>query len=293
MAMTSRQDCFRHTFLLKLSITLFSYLLLVTIHPMWIGSNVWGMTSKDPSRPTLSPDGKFLSATYQQVPLWQVLETLAGPLKFQAHVDPSIAPLPVSETFDQIPVKKVLDRLLTGANYAWVGQNLYVWPRDGNSQSGILDGDQWTVVSAQQTVQQAPPSLEGLREEARGALDPSDRLKALENLMESGDEDTVISALKDALKDDEPDVRALALDGLEGVEGPEVREAMVQVVKQDPEPELRAQGLIWIVERYPDEAIGILQEALNDKNGDVQELAQAMLAEIQSEDLGEDSHLEE
>lgn len=259
---------------------------------MWPGVNAWGMTSKK-LPPSYSLDGNLLSATFEQVPLWQVLETLAGPLKFQAHVDPTIAPLPVTETLNHVPLKKVLDRLLTGANYAWVGQDLYVWPREGNSQSGMLDGDQWTVVSAQKTVQQVPPSLDGLREEARGALDSAGRLKALETLMESGDEDTVISALKDALKDDEPEVRALALDGLEGVEGPEVRAAMVQVVKQDPVPEFRAQGLIWIVERYPDEAIGMLQEALNDKNNDVQELAQAMLAEIQGEDLGDDSHLEE
>ena len=165
---------------------------------------------------------------------------------------------------------------------------MYVWPREGTSNSRPLEVEDWTVVAAQQPVVQAPPSLDALRIEAQDAIDPADRLAALETLMQLGDEDTAVSALQAALTDDEADVRAIALEGLEDVEGPEVQQAIIQVAQHDPVAEFRAYGLVWLADNTPHEAIGILKAALNDDNPDVQALAQELLEELQADGLDEE-----
>ncbi len=96
------------------------------------------------------------------------------------------------------------------------------------------------MVSPKAPVATAPLSLDALHNEAVHAVDPADRLEAVETLMELGDEDTVVSALREALQDEEPELRAVALEALEDVEGPAVRQAIVQVAQHDPVPEHRA-----------------------------------------------------
>lgn len=237
---------------------------------------------------SVSPDGSQLSATFERTSLWQVLETLAGPLTFRAHIDPSLAPLPVTATLKQVSIDDVLDRLLTGVNYAWIGRDLYVWPRENTSNSLPLDTDHWTVVAAQQPVVQAPPSLDSLQTKAAEAEDPADRLEALETLMQIGDEDTVVSALQAALTDDDTDVRTLALVGLEEVDGPEIHQAIIHVAQHDSAPENRAYGLVWLTEHQSPEAIGILKAALQDDDPNVQELAQEILADLQGAERDEE-----
>lgn len=215
-----------------------------------------------------------------------MLEALAAQMKFRAHIDPSLAPLPVTETLKQVSIDEVLDRLLTGANYAWIGDDLYVWPQEGTPPSqSSLETNNWTVVSAQQPVAQAPPSLETLQHEAVEAVEPADRFEALETLMEHGDIDTVVSTLQAALKDEEAEIRAMALEGLEGVQDPKVQQAIIQVVQHDPVADNRAYGLVWLAENAPQEAIKILQAALHDDSTEVQELAKELLSEIQSGEL--------
>ena len=217
-----------------------SFLLLLVLHPSWMGPHASGSTSAATPSISVSQDGKTISATFDRIPLWQVLETLAGPLGFRAQIDPALAPLPVTATLNHVPVDQVLDWLLAGANYALIGRALYVWPCEEHPDTGSMDAEAWTVVSPKAPVATAPLSLDALHNEAVHAVDPADRLEAVETLMELGDEDTVVSALREALQDEEPELRAVALEALEDVEGPAVRQAIVQVAQHDPVPEHRA-----------------------------------------------------
>lgn len=274
-------------------LTLFIWFLLSVCSVSLLTHAEFPAPTAKPKLPLVSMDAERVTASFENLPLWQVLEALAGPLKFQAHVDPSLAPLPVTESLTSVPATKVLDRLLSGANYAWVGRDLYVWPRDTSSPSDTLVTEKWTVVSAEKSVNQVPPSLEALRDEAIHAQEGADRLQALEDLMQVGDEDTVVAVLQEALVDDDPQVRSLALEGLENVEGPTVHDAMVHVAQHDPVPEHRAQSLIWIVEHHPEEAFDLLQAALREDDPDMQEFAQELLDELQGGESAEEEELED
>ena len=234
-------------------------------------------------------DGDRVSATLNDVSLEQVLAALGQPLGFTAHIDPSLSDYTVTEIFKEVPVDRVLDRLLTGMNYALAGSSLYVWPRNASSASPETNPEEWTVVVAKEPAPEEDPSIETWQAEVEQAADPETRLAALEDLLthswEEGEE-FIVPTLVTALQDEEPDVRTLALEGLYGIEHPEaqnaIRDAVVKMAESDPLLEHRVQALVWLTERNPQDAKVLLEYTLTDSDPDLRAFAAGLLEEFQA-----------
>lgn len=234
-----------------------------------------------------------VSATLNNASLEQVLAALGQPLGFTAHIDPSLSANIMTETFKDVPVNRVLDRLLRGMNYALAGSSLYVWPRDTSSAPPGTNPEEWTVVAskkpAQEEVSEEYPSMETWQAELENATDPEARLAVLEDILahswEEGEED-IIPTLVTALQDEEPDVRTLALEGLYGIELAEaqdtIRDAIVKMAETDPLPEHRVQALVWLTERNPQDAKVLLEYTLTDTDPDMRAFAAGLLEEFQA-----------
>ncbi|UCE63357.1 MAG: HEAT repeat domain-containing protein [Nitrospirota bacterium] len=234
-----------------------------------------------------------VSATLHNASLERVLAALGQPLGFTAHLDPTLSSNIVTETFNDVPADRVLDRLLRGMNYALAGSSLYVWPRDANSASPATNPEEWTVVESKETPQEEDsenyPTIETWQADFENSSDPEARLEALEDILahswEEGEED-IIPTLVTALQDDEPDVRTLALEGLYGIEHPEaedsIRDAVVKMAESDPLPEHRVQALVWLTERNPQDAKVLLEYTLTDSDPDIRAFAAGLLEEFQA-----------
>ena len=235
----------------------------------------------------------LVSATLDNASLERALAALGQPLGFTAHIDPSLSATIVTETFQDVPVDRVLDRLLRGMNYALAGSSLYVWPRDEKSASPPTNPEEWTVVESKDTPQEESsedyPTIETWQADFENSTDPEARLEALEDILahswEEGEED-IIPTLVTALQDEEPDVRTLALEGLYGIEHPEdqdsIRDAVVQMAESDPLPEHRVQALVWLTERNPKDAKVLLEYTLSDSDPDIRAFAAGLLEEFQT-----------
>lgn len=234
-----------------------------------------------------------VSAALHNASLERVLAALGQPLGFTAHLDPTLSSNIVTETFKDVPVDRVLDRLLRGMNYALAGSSLYVWPRDANSASPPTNPEDWTVVKSSKTPQREDsedyPTIETWQADFENSRDPEVRLEALEDILahswEEGEQD-IIPTLVTALQDEEPDVRTLALEGLYGIEHSEaedsIRDAVVKMAESDPLPEHRVQALVWLTERNPQDAKILLEYTLTDSDPDIRAFAAGLLEEFQA-----------
>ena len=235
----------------------------------------------------IAVEGNRVSATLNEAPLSEVLAELGKPLGFTAHIDPALSGNSITETFKDVPTDLVLDRLLTGMNYALAGTSLYVWPREENSVNSGSTPEEWTVLAAKEPAEQEHLSIEGLRAQVEQSSEPEARLAALEDLLthswEEG-QDVIVPTLVTALQDEEPEVRTLALEGLYGIEQPEVqavvRDAVMKMAERDPLPEHRVQALVWLTERDPQDAKILLQHTLADSNPDLRAFAAGLLEEF-------------
>lgn len=234
-----------------------------------------------------------VNATLHNASLEKVLAALGRPLGFTAHIDPTLSSNIVTETFHDVPVDRVLDRLLRGMNYALSGSSLYVWPRNANSASPATNPEDWTVVESKEAPQEEGsenyPTIETWQADFENSSDPETRLEALEDILahswEEGGND-IIPTLVTALQDEEPDVRTLALEGLFGIEHPEaedsIRDAVVKMAESDPLPEHRVQALVWLTERNPQDAKVLLEYTLTDSDPDIRAFAAGLLEEFQA-----------
>jgi hypothetical protein len=241
-----------------------------------------------------------VSATMNHASLEQVLAALGQPLGFTAHLDPSLSANIVTETFKDVPVDRVLDRLLRGMNYALAGSSLYVWPRDAGSASPGTNPEEWTVVASDDPTPEEDDfkefeNIETWKAELETAIDPEARLEALEDILahswENGEEE-IVPSLITALQDEEPEVRTLALEGLYGIDDSEsqntVSDAIVKMAESDPLPEHRVQALVWLTERKPEEAKVLLEYTLNDSDPDIRSFAAGLLEEFEAFIPGEE-----
>jgi hypothetical protein len=251
-------------------------------------------TASTPATINVTVHEDRINATLNNASLEQVLAALGPPLGFTAHIDPSLSANMVTETFNNFPVDRVLDRLLRGMNYALAGSSLYVWPRDANAVSPGTNPEEWTVVASEEPIREEESdefqTVETWQAELENATDPEARLSALEDLLahswgEEGEEE-IVPSLVTALQDEEPEVRTLALEGLYGIEDSTsqdtIRDAIVKMAESDPLPEHRVQALVWLTERNPEDAKVLLEYTLADSDPDIRAFAAGLLEEFQA-----------
>jgi HEAT repeat protein len=102
-------------------------------------------------------------------------------------------------------------------------------------------------------------------------------------LLSSEDEEKAISTIVQALQDRSPKVRGLALELLGEAEGLIPVDQIAKIITNDPNLEQRMEAIVVLASRDEEAAHAILQNALNDSDPEVVELAKSILQDVDSD----------
>lgn len=220
-------------------------------------------------------DQNQLTMLIHEAPLVEVVERVAQTLFLTSHVAPGLEDTRVTLTIKDVPVRQGIDQLLANTNYVLTDRDLYVWARGGS-----LKGGEWRerqqVLSPNEPKESEEISEEELQHQAIYGEDPEARTTALE-MLSIEENETVIPTLVQALRDSSPEVRGLALELLGDAEGPIPIDQISKIVKEDPNPEQRMEAIVVLASRDEEAAQTILQNALNDSDPEVAEMAKSIL----------------
>jgi len=169
-----------------------------------------------------------VSVEAAQVPLHRILDVLAQKASIMVTVNGTVGQRSVSVSFSDLPLAEGLDRILAGTDYAVVGARsskegalmpgakklevVVLGPRGGDAPADLdpVSSPQALPSRARpQAPRKEPPTLQ-----PRHSLTPQDRLAALDELMWAGEDSQRLPLLKTALRDENGQVRARALEVL-------------------------------------------------------------------------------
>jgi len=256
-------------------------LILLTLVVVWGQGNQISLVHADASVLQIAVDHDQLTLRIHDAPLVDVVERIAQALFLTSHVAPGFESTLVTLTVKNVPVRQGLDRLLANTNYVLTKRDLYVWARGESSNDGTWRERRQEVVSSE-PVEYQELSEEELQHQAIYGEDPETRYLALE-LLSSEDEEKAIPTIVQALQDRSPEVRGLALELLGEAEGPIPVDQIAKIVRDDPNPEQRMEAIVVLASRDEEAAHAILQNALNDSDPEVVELAKSILQDVDSD----------
>jgi len=144
----------------------------------------------------------------------------------------------------------------------------------------ILEGkvlDKQEILASSRTRTEAPPRG------ASGTNDPAARAKTLRDLADQGDQQQLIKALNDAVHDQNQMVREVALDLMQNLGQNAPANLMTELALKDPNPGLRGKALQLLANTHRAVALTTLQQALQDENTEVRELASGLLENLSQE----------
>jgi len=236
-----------------------------------------------------------ISVEAAQVPLHHLLDVLAQHASLMVTVNGTVGQRSVSVSFSDLPLAEGLDRILVGTDYAVVGARsskegalmpgakklevVVLGPR-----GGVAPAELDPVSSPQALPSRARPQAprkEPRFQQHRHSLTTQDRLAALDELMWSSEESQHLPILKTALRDENLQVRARALEVLEGIEGNPPMSALVNVALKDQDPHLRMKALEMLVDRDVPAARVVLRRAGHDLDPSVRELAASLMQALE------------
>jgi HEAT repeats len=234
----------------------------------------------------IAVDQDQLTMRVQDAPLVEVVEQLTQLLFLTSHVDPGLDNMLVTLSVNDMPFRQGIAQLLANTNYVLTDRDLYVWARGESSKQG---GWRERKPEALPSEPEKRPAIseEELRYQAIYGEDPEARAEALEMLSHEGEE-KALPTIVQALKDQSPEVRGRALELLGESEGPIPVDQIAKIVTDDPHPEQRMEAMVLLASREEEVAKAILQNALNDSDPEVVELAKSILQDIEP-----DSELDE
>src|SRR5438552_8926821 len=221
-----------------------------------------------------------VSMEFAGVPLEEGLRKLVG------RVDYAIEDVP--REHDAAEIRVVVFEEQTVAAQTVAAKSGGRQARETASEKALRPGEQ----ELQKALADEDPAvraavLEALAEESdTGSVDGannqqagSDRLRALERLVRSGDaeEPTVLAALSSALKDGDSAVRAFAIQELANHDGAEAMSDLRQAY-QDPDPKMRLLVIDSVGPR--DESRELLEQAAGDSDESVSQEAARLLKQL-------------
>ncbi len=229
----------------------------------------------------IAVDHEQLTLRLHDASLVDVVERVAQTLFLTSHVAPGLETMLVTLTVKDVPFRQGLAQLLANTNFVLTDRDLYVWPRGEFSQNG-----EWRERKHQappdEPAEQPETSEEELKHQAIYGDDPETRTTALELLTGEGIE-KAMSTLVEALKDQSPEVRGMALELLGESEGPIPIDQISKIVSSDPNPEQRMEAIVVLASRDEETAQAVLQQALQDSDPEVVELAKSILQDIEAD----------
>jgi hypothetical protein len=226
------------------------------------------------------------------------LAELASQADLTVYIAPSDARQPVSATFEALPLKDGIQRLLQDKSYALIMAP--VLSADGKPAGQrvakirvVSKGEAYTTLTKRQEVALASPenaapqapqdedaTVEQLKRDALEAPDAETRVAALVALASRQHEvDDLEAVVESAMRDAAPQVREVALGMLSiTAEGPEALfNHIAAVARQDASPELRLNALTFLVTTQHEAVERHLQQALQDPDPTVRSMAQQLL----------------
>jgi hypothetical protein len=243
----------------------------------------------------LSVKDSYLSVKIVKAPLGKVLEELGRKVNLKIYMDDFIAREAVSVEFKNLPLEEGIKRILQGRNYMLtyadtLSSNGGVSPQvvgikvvqDG-SRLAMTQGDSGSRTAIFVGGKKNARPLDEVIKEISEAPDASSRIIALKELYDWGGEPKALPVIVAALRDDDPNVRKVALDLIEDADNPPV-EPIAKVALNDPSPQLRINALEILVDTYEGVAGSYLKKASNDSDPNVRKVAQKLLKELQEDD---------
>jgi len=250
-------------------------LILLTLVVVWGQGNQISLVHADASVLQIAVDHDQMTLRLYDASLVDVVERVAQTLFLTSHVAPGLEDTRVTLMVNDVPVHQGLARLLSNTNYVLTERALYVWAR-GESPNDGKWRERRKEVAPSEPEEYQELSEEELQYQAIFGEDPEERSLALE-LLSSEDEEKAIPTIVQALQDRSPKVRELALELLGEARGPIPVDQIAKIVTDDPNPEQRMEAIVVLASRDEEAAYAILQNALNDSDPDVVELAKSIL----------------
>ncbi len=224
-----------------------------------------------------------LSIDVNEMPLNTVLEEVGRQANI-IFVLPDSADMPlISCQFQNLSREDGIRQLLKGYNYVMEydrsvrGNNQALTPaiKVRILESRVLDKQE--ILASSRTRTEAPARS------AAGTNDPAARAKTLRNLADQGDQQQLLRALNDAVRDQNQMIREVALELMQNLGQNAPANLMTELALKDPNPGLRSKALQLLANTHRSVAQTTLQQALQDKNPEVRELASGLLENLSQE----------
>jgi hypothetical protein len=243
----------------------------------------------------LSFKDNYLSAKAEKIPLGSVLEELGRKANLKISMESSIVKDIITVEFKNLPLEEGIKRILQNRNY------MLTYADSHSSNGGVLaqvigikvvqDGSGLAMTQADSGTRTAvfaggkkkARPLEDVIKEVSEAPDAFSRIIALKELSDWGGDPKALPVIVAALRDDDPNVRKVALDLIEDSDNPPV-EPIANVALNDPSPQLRISALELLADTNEEAAGSYLKRASNDSDPKVKKLAQELLKELQEDD---------
>jgi hypothetical protein len=251
---------------------------------------------------------ELISAKLIDAPLIDVLQRVKEEFGFKAHFHGDLTEL-LTLSFTDIPLDKCLRLLTVNHSLSVASLPTTTEPPEQNEAKQIAEV--W-VISRSATSKtfnttpaaplRPPPVLtndtvdvseESPEQSADGELESvpldqvlnnpnaekSAQLKAIKNLVETGDSASVM-AMAEFLGNEDKEVRQMLVDGISSVQNEESTQILGHVLQTDPEPEIRKTAVRALGKRKNDnDAQAFLEEARNDSDDEVKTLAEQLLTQ--------------
>ncbi len=224
-----------------------------------------------------------LNIDVNEMPLNTVLEDVGRQANI-IFVIPDVTDFPtVSYQFQNLSREDAIRQLLKGYNYVMEydrSARLKDQALAPTIKVRILEGK---VLDKQEILASSRTRTEVPQRGTSGTNDPAARAKALRDLADQGDQQQLIKALNDAVHDQNQTVREVALDLMQNLGQKAPANLMTELALKDPNPGLRGKALQLLANTHRAVALTTLQQALQDENTEVRELASGLLENLNQE----------
>lgn len=229
-----------------------------------------------------------MTARVQDVPLETVLRELSRRGSLTVSIQGPVASDPVSVRFRNLPLEEGIQKVLEGKEYAIIHNSrpssdvrhaglssvreIIVFSGPGY---GASEGGEWMRVGGAAERPKAPaPRVLG------EGPQPVNPMLQLEEMGDMADEDELLPALARALEDQDPRLRAKAMDVLEDTLGPIPIPQLTQIAQTDRDALMRSRALTLLAFRGEGSAVQPLTHALQDPDDAVRKLAADLLSQL-------------
>lgn len=254
-----------------------------------------GAGCRDDGAFTLSIHEGLVSLNSENACLGAILAELGERGKIKIHVPQSLAEIPLSASFQKLPLREGISRMLKDTSYAlqtetvagssgeapFLGhERIEIWllPRSSTSVAQI-QSDHSKLLPDE--AQHDAADLAALAEYARSLPKPEMRAYAIQLMAQTDDVASVTQMLSRDLLDPDPEIRSNALNAmidLDPAVAASIDHWVANIALYDKNTELRKRALLKLAaEDFPAETTAfVVKEAMHDEDPEIKKLAEEL-----------------